>query len=63
MQHPEGPTWCKDCGRFDFACEGIECSAPGAGAFDKTTEEGFQNIADCLDPCGLAHRLAERPAR
>ena len=39
MQHLEGPTWCKDCGRFDFACKGIECPAPESGAFD-TEQEG-----------------------
>lgn len=48
MQHPEGPTWCKDCGRFDFACEGGECAAPGSGAFDYSTRKGFQNIERCV---------------
>lgn len=50
MQHDKGPTWCRDCGRFDYACEGIECTAPGSGAFDNTARRGFQNIEKCIFP-------------
>lgn len=48
MQHPEGPTWCKDCGRFDFACGSDDCPAAGAGSYDQQTEAGARRIAGYL---------------
>lgn len=48
MQHETGPTWCKDCGRFDFACPGIDCPSPGSGDFDGETVRGANAIAGCL---------------
>lgn len=43
-----GPDWCIDCGRFCFACPGVDCPSPGSGAFDSETAAGAENIAGCL---------------
>ena len=48
MQHPNGASWCVNCGRFDFACEGTDCPTPGSGDFDQETDRGAARIADCL---------------
>jgi hypothetical protein len=53
MQHESGPTWCRDCGTFDYACSG-ECPAAGAGDFDSATDRGAKRIAEeLLDTFGL----------
>lgn len=46
MQHEDGPTWCKDCGTFDYACQGTQCQSAGSGDFDQDTERGAIRIAE-----------------
>jgi len=64
MQHASGPTWCRDCGRFNFACEGIPCPSPGSGRFDTSTLEGCKQVAGCLleKDAAEAGRLVEAGA-
>lgn len=45
-QHPDPPTWCIHCGRFD-PDETAECGGR-LQAFDSSTVTGTQNVLLCL---------------
>jgi len=44
MQHPDSPTWCIHCGRFDVYCDG-DCTAEPTGRFNSFNPEVFVRMA------------------